>query len=182
MLLSAGRFREDLYHRLAGVTLTIPPLRERPEDFGPLFERFFAEASSFREGVKAAPGTTEALLKRPWRGNVRELRQAVRRALALGGTEISERDFLPSTCRPVDAAPLSSWLIGKRWKDIERSIIVETLARTGTIRAAAEALGIPKSTLADRVRALRISMCEAPRLRGHQSLSDAEATSVVGRR
>ena len=75
----AGRFREDLFYRLAVVTLAVPPLRERPEDIGPLAERFAAMV-----GVSLAPGVVEELRRGQWPGNVRELRNVVQHYAALG--------------------------------------------------------------------------------------------------
>jgi DNA-binding NtrC family response regulator len=75
-----ARFREDLYYRLAVVRVTVPPLRERPEDIEPL-ARLFASAAGLRE--LPAPVLDE-LARRPWRGNVRELRNAVDMYAAIG--------------------------------------------------------------------------------------------------
>jgi transcriptional regulator with GAF, ATPase, and Fis domain len=90
-----GRFREDLYYRLAVITVRLPPLRERPEDIAPLvrhFEAMFADQVARHEGGHPrAPDATplseavvEAFAARSWPGNVRELRNAVERALSLG--------------------------------------------------------------------------------------------------
>jgi transcriptional regulator with GAF, ATPase, and Fis domain len=79
---AAGRFREDLYYRLAVVTLTVPPLRERPEDIPLLASRFLGDL-----GVDPARLITreslDALVRHAWPGNVRELRNTLERAVAL---------------------------------------------------------------------------------------------------
>ena len=83
--LAAGRFREDLYYRLNVIEVTVPPLRDRPGDILPLAEhllRFFAKQngkpiSGFAEPVR------EAILRYPWPGNIRELRNAVERGVIL---------------------------------------------------------------------------------------------------
>lgn len=154
-----GRFREDLYYRLAGVTLTVPPLRDRLDDIAPLAERFIADEADGGVLRQLAPATLDWLRDQSWRGNVRELRQAVRRAVALGGRELRPEDFMlapaiaPVACiRPIDAS-----IAEKTWNEIEREVIVEALRRHGSIRAAAVALGRPKSTLADRARRYGIS-------------------------
>lgn len=153
--IAAGRFRSDLYHRLAGVTLTVPPLRERPEDIEPLARWFLAEAAAERRAP--APRLSDAaiarLAARPWPGNVRELRQAVRRGVLLGGAVLTPADFEepdgPSrACEPGDL----SWLDGRRWYEIERDVLAWALARYGNARRAAIALGLPRSTLADRMK------------------------------
>ncbi|MBI3185873.1 MAG: sigma 54-dependent Fis family transcriptional regulator [Myxococcales bacterium] len=78
----AGRFRLDLYYRLAVATVRAPPLRERPEDIAPLAAHFARQAHGAEFSLSA---TTLAMLQAdPWHGNVRELRNAVERALALG--------------------------------------------------------------------------------------------------
>ncbi|MFO0548797.1 MAG: sigma 54-interacting transcriptional regulator [Polyangiaceae bacterium] len=82
---AARRFREDLFYRLAVVRVTLPPLRERPDDIPVLVAHFTAEA--IRRGRKVAPLSDRAVAKlanQAWPGNVRELRNAVARALALG--------------------------------------------------------------------------------------------------
>ena len=81
----AGRFREDLYYRIAGVTLAMPPLRERPGDIVPIAERILVDAAAelalpparFDDDARAV------LMSYPWPGNIRELRNEIARALAL---------------------------------------------------------------------------------------------------
>jgi transcriptional regulator with GAF, ATPase, and Fis domain len=93
-----GRFREDLYFRLNGVTLQVPPLRERPGDVLPLARRGLDERGG---GYVLAESAAEALRAYPWPGNVRELRNAVECAAATAeGSEIRA-----STCPPRCVAP-----------------------------------------------------------------------------
>ncbi len=82
----AGRFREDLYHRLCTVTLHLPALRDRPEDVPMLIERFSAAAAArdHRPAPRIDDDTMAALAVHDWPGNVRELRNVVERAVALG--------------------------------------------------------------------------------------------------
>ncbi|MDO9284611.1 MAG: sigma-54 dependent transcriptional regulator [Aquabacterium sp.] len=94
----AGRFREDLYYRLAGVTLQVPPLRQRPCDIVPIAERLLVDVC--RElGLPAAHFEDDArrvLMGYAWPGNIRELRNEIGRALALGeGASIRASDFSP---------------------------------------------------------------------------------------
>ena len=93
---SRGRFREDLFYRLAVVRITLPPLRERAEDI-PLLAQHFASARDRRGGADhvLSHEALEALSLRAWPGNVRELRNAIARTLRLGGPG------------PVDGAPES---------------------------------------------------------------------------
>src|SRR5262249_41246130 len=82
-----GRFREDLYYRLAVIPLRLPPLRERLGDI-PLLVRHFEKQLQTRSGARLAPPLPEALIDafaaRAWPGNVRELRNEVARAVSLG--------------------------------------------------------------------------------------------------
>lgn len=157
-LIEAGQFREDLYHRLAGVVLTVPPLRDRPEDIPPLLERFLVEVAEDRPPPKLAPGTLEALCRRRWSGNVRELRQVTWRAVVLGGSVLSARDFQPLRATRESTELVAEWLRGKRFKDIEREVYAHVLAEVGSVRAAADVLGIPHSTFADRVHQLKLTV------------------------
>jgi transcriptional regulator with GAF, ATPase, and Fis domain len=94
-----GRFREDLYYRLAVITVRMPPLRERPDDIALLARHFEALFAGRVPGAAPLPDTAmTAFMRRSWPGNIRELRNAVERALLLG------RLLLPSgTCERVDA-------------------------------------------------------------------------------
>jgi DNA-binding NtrC family response regulator len=84
-MVTQGTFREDLYFRVAGVALRVPPLRERPEDILPLAEHFlafFSEALRVpRPGI--SPAFREHLMNHRWRGNVRELRNLIERELVM---------------------------------------------------------------------------------------------------
>ena len=84
-----GWFREDLLFRLRGVVLTLPPLRERPDDVAPLAERFLREAAAEAgRPVSLSEAALRALEGHPWPGNVRELQQCLRRAVALADREV----------------------------------------------------------------------------------------------
>jgi DNA-binding NtrC family response regulator len=87
-LVDRGLFREDLYYRIAVVKIFLPPLRERPEDI-PRLARHLARRISDGRVEQLDPETEELLINNEWRGNVRELRNAVERILALGSPEIS---------------------------------------------------------------------------------------------
>ena len=100
---SAGRFREDLYYRLAVVRITMPPLRERPEDIPLLVEHFTQELSRRGRLVEPVPDRTmRAFMGQAWPGNVRELRNAVARSLSLGVAAVGP------TSRPSAGAPAVS--------------------------------------------------------------------------
>jgi transcriptional regulator with GAF, ATPase, and Fis domain len=103
---AAGRFRQDLFFRLDGVTLRIPPLRERPHAIGSLALKFIEEAAQRlgRPEVRATPDLIVALSAHDWPGNVRELKAVIDRAVLLSrGPQLSSR-HLAFSSRP-DAAP-----------------------------------------------------------------------------
>jgi DNA-binding NtrC family response regulator len=89
---TAGRFREDLYYRLAAVTLVVPPLRERPEDIPAL-----AEAFARQEGAPGVPrDLCDSLARHPFPGNVRELRNHIRTWVALGEVSTPRPSTFPA--------------------------------------------------------------------------------------
>jgi transcriptional regulator with GAF, ATPase, and Fis domain len=92
--ISKGRFREDLYHRLAVILIDVPSLNERREDI-PQLIHFFAEQIADEQGNTVKKFTNEAihlLQEYDWTGNIRELRNVVERLIILGGKEVSESD------------------------------------------------------------------------------------------
>jgi DNA-binding NtrC family response regulator len=107
--IAAGRFRADLYHRLAVVEVTIPPLRERREDIPVMVEHFLARIAAERGSriPAIAPDALAALSGHDWPGNVRQLRNVIERAIAVAGdvTHLSPRLFgLEGTPRSPDGA------------------------------------------------------------------------------
>ena len=144
-----GRFRADLYYRLNVAPLRIPPLRERGEDILVLFQHF-ADNASARHGLpqrELQPGQRAMLLRHPWPGNVRELQNAGER-FALGldlGLELS-------LDRQLHNAPLVGSL-SEQVESFERALIAAELTRShGSLRSLAEALGVPRKTLHDKLR------------------------------
>jgi len=143
-----GRFREDLFYRLNVISLTIPPLRDRPEDILPLATGFLAHFC--RANHKTILGFTEeaeqVLTNHAWPGNVRELRNAIERAVILGTGERIGRADLPDTFMPAagstpvigDMVPLST---------IEELHIRRVMGNTSSLQEAADILGIDQATL-----------------------------------
>ncbi|MCH9680030.1 MAG: sigma 54-interacting transcriptional regulator, partial [Deltaproteobacteria bacterium] len=103
-----GRFRSDLYYRLNGITLFIPPLRERRDEVIPLAESFVAEATR-KAGTarRLSPAVRGFLLEHPWPGNVRELKNVVERAVVLADDEEIRLEHLFVGGRPRSAAPMA---------------------------------------------------------------------------
>ncbi|GAB6388775.1 sigma-54-dependent transcriptional regulator [Stutzerimonas marianensis] len=144
-----GRFRADLYYRLNVAPLRIPPLRERSEDVLLLF-RYFAEAGANRHGLplrEPRPEQRAQLLRHSWPGNVRELQNTAER-FALG-LELGLDEALPVAQIP---APVGSSL-NDQVDAYERALIAAELSRPHpSLRSVAEALGLPRKTLHDKLR------------------------------
>ncbi len=163
-----GLFRRDLYFRVAGFPLRVPPLRERKEDVHPLVVAFLWQFS--RETGKAVRGMTydalRALMEYPWPGNVRELQHEVRRLIylcpdgqAIESSMLSEHILVGS--RPDEPAPEetpASLQLEEKVARLERRLIREALGRAGGNRTqAARLLGISRNGLAIKMKRLGIT-------------------------
>jgi DNA-binding NtrC family response regulator len=98
-----GRFREDLYYRLAVARVHVPPLRDRREDIPPLIEHIMAHTPG-GEHAALAPETVELMMKHDWPGNVRELRNVIERAVLLSEAPANEAAFRRSYVSPSDSS------------------------------------------------------------------------------
>jgi DNA-binding NtrC family response regulator/ligand-binding sensor domain-containing protein len=159
---AAGRFREDLYYRLSEFPIHIPPLRERVEDALLLAEHFLQETD--REFGGFAPGVLEMLQNYSWPGNIRELRNAVRRAAVLAeeGQQIQTYHF-PSQITHEES--LVQEILSNRVKYSEsvdrfrRRLIIEALRQSdGNRNEAARLLGMDRSNLRALIKRLGISL------------------------
>jgi two-component system response regulator AtoC len=159
-----GRFRLDLFHRLSGVSLTVPPLRDRRSDIEPLARSFLEDACA-RFGLPRAAlsaSAIEALQAYPWPGNVRELRNVVERAALLAGetTLTAHHLGLPPVDRlfPEDQggpADATSRVAVAPAAQSEREAIEQALVQcSGNQSRAADLLGIPRRTLVRRIAQL----------------------------
>ncbi|MCG6927816.1 MAG: sigma-54 dependent transcriptional regulator [Acidobacteria bacterium] len=151
--IEAGRFREDLFFRLSVLPIRVPPLRERPEDVDPLIEHFvkeFSAANNFR-AKSFAPAAMEALRRHRWRGNVRELKNAVERLLIMAeGDEIRAEDVTGALRPPTDdTASLNAAATLRDFKEAaERAFLVAKLRESDwNISATAQTIGTPRSNL-----------------------------------
>jgi len=140
----AGRFREDLLYRLNTFELTVPPLRDRPEDILPLARRFLALLGRGR-AIELAPEASAALAAHPWPGNVRELRNALERAVILSSGHRIGPELLP--LKVAERAGLPTIGGDCTLEALEREHLLRVLARTATLDEAAGILGIDASTL-----------------------------------
>jgi len=154
-LVAEKRFREDLYYRLSVVPIRVPPLRERPEDIRPLAEYFvdeFCRRNNFKP-KRIDDSVFEALGAYRWPGNIRELRNVVERMAILAPDPITA-DAVPVEIRLSRQAGAPSTLEETR-AQAERDLVREALDHAGwNISAAARALGIERTRLHKRIRAL----------------------------
>ena len=172
--IQAGRFRADLYYRLAVIQIEVPPLRDRREDIAMLAEHFMA---TLAPGRGISDEAIAALTKCDWPGNVRELRNALEHAAIVSGTGHILPSHLPKAVltgagRPdgtdADASALiqtyldllrpgADGLYRSALVPIERAMIVRALSQTGGKQsAAAKLLGIHRNTLRTKLRELRL--------------------------
>jgi len=162
-LVKQGRFREDLYYRLNVISLAIPPLRERPEDLAVLANHFIEKHAVLVGDTKVtiSPHALDELMRHDWPGNARELEHVLERALAFcGGKEIRPEHILPlgrAASEPAAAQGLELAEVGKLGltetvADIERRLILMALRQcNGNQARAAQKLGIPRTTLRDKM-------------------------------
>jgi len=144
-LIADGRFREDLYYRLNGIELRLPPLAQRPRDILPLARHFLPAGKRLGEDAE------RALQRHAWPGNVRELRNAVQRAALLARSDtLSAADFdlQPAPGAPVQAAS----------DEPDRAAIEAALERNdGVLAQAAADLGLSRQALYRRLDRLGIA-------------------------
>ncbi|MBL8813213.1 MAG: sigma-54-dependent Fis family transcriptional regulator [Planctomycetaceae bacterium] len=184
-MIEQGRFRQDLYYRLRGVTITLPPLRDRCEDIPEI-----AHALMFRYNQQLgtqvqsiSPEALELLVNHRWPGNIRELQSVIREALIISMGTVLLPEFLPLDSRPdtaedvrteIAAIPQDAWQsLGKQvdeWLDqripdfyrrilleFDRLLINSAMSRAGGLQThAAELLGLSRPTLRSKLRSLRL--------------------------
>ncbi|MCX5850192.1 MAG: sigma 54-interacting transcriptional regulator [Deltaproteobacteria bacterium] len=166
-MISKGTFREDLYYRINTLPIRMPPLRERNEDI-PLLVRFFMNKYSPGKAIEFTRSAMENLMQKEWKGNVRELENLLKRIIIMTDKDIvSEEDILAidsndNTLGIQDYATVmkehistivrNSCTVSTEMERIEREFISEALRLTnGNVRKAATHLGIPKSTLFNKL-------------------------------
>src|SRR5438309_666953 len=157
----AGRFREDLYYRLAVVDLVVPPLREHREDIPALaaeFARRYAERFGMQD-VRFQPELLDSLQRLEWPGNVRQLENAVARIVALStGGEIGLEAFAAASAAPAadadaEAPPEGTLSLREQLDAVERSLIRRTMTAAGGNQSeAARRLGLSRGSLIERLK------------------------------
>jgi two-component system, NtrC family, response regulator AtoC len=156
-----GRFREDLYYRLNVLPVALPPLRERAADI-PLLLKYYVDTfnTEFKKRVQGiAPDAMTRLQSYGWPGNIRELRNAVERAMLLGeGKMLTLEDF---PMAPGGSASLTEGVAlpanGINLEELERSLVVQALERSGWNQTRAAALlGLNRDQIRYRIEKFKL--------------------------
>ncbi len=161
-----GRFREDLYFRLNVLPLHVPPLRERQGDIPPLIE-FFLDQYAVTSGMARKsidPDAVELMRRYPWPGNVRELKNIVERLMIMTAGNVVRPENVRMTLkldRSADEPDAEDILMRDSWKeakaDFERAFLLKKLQEfDGNISKTAEAIGVERTHLHRRIKALGI--------------------------
>ncbi len=146
-LVRRGAFREDLFFRLNVVSLLLPPLRARAEDI-PRLAQHYLQLFAARQGRRQASFSAEAveaMRRHPWPGNLRELRNAVERAVIVAASDLLSADALGLGAHPTSAGPEVGALVSL--EELEREHLARVVLQTPTLEAAARVLGIDATTL-----------------------------------
>jgi Nif-specific regulatory protein len=148
-LVQAGRFRPDLFFRLQGLQIHVPPLREHIEDIGELVQYFLKKLTvEWGRQIKLSPAALERLQEYSWPGNVRQLRSVLENAVALSETDMIEPEDLLLSSAPNPLEPP-----GLNLEELECWAVRQALHRTGgNISQAARILGIVRDTLASKMK------------------------------
>ena len=164
-----GEFREDLFYRLSVFPVEVPPLRERGDDVVQLAQHFLEQTCKDfgRETLTMTRAQAASLKSYDWPGNVRELKNVIERAVILSSGTVLRLDLSMPAIRP-SAAPMSAnpaqddeVLTEKAMRELQKANIVKALKqanwKVSGKGGAAELLGLRPTTLADRIRSLKIS-------------------------
>ncbi|CAN0576561.1 unnamed protein product, partial [Laminaria digitata] len=149
-LVQEGKFREDLFHRLFVLSISIPPLAERPDDILPLAERFMAGSE---RAVRLDASAESALIDYTWPGNVRELRNVLVRAMLMSDDDVLRAHDLQFSRDAFTTRSKDARRSVREHDEQERQQILQALDKTkGNRSEAARVLGVSKSTFHDRVK------------------------------
>ena len=149
-----GDFRADLYHRLAALRISTPPLRDRPEDIASLAEHFLARMEKEVGPRRLSADALRLLESCKWPGNARELRNVLYRAAALSSRDrISEKALVLDEQRPRTRRKRSASYLRK----LSTKRLEEIIERhRGNVASAARELGVPRTTLRDRIKGIQL--------------------------
>ena len=175
-LVAEGTFREDLFYRLNVIPVRLPPLRDRREDIPLLvqhfLDRFCRELSPPRPPMTVSQQAMRQLMAYGWPGNVRQLENALERAVALGGgrTQIELSDLPPDVQELGEAPAPGSLVLPEGGMDfaefvgsVERDLIRQSLERTGGNKGrAAQLLNLKRTTLVEKLKRMRTAVDLCP--------------------
>ncbi len=164
-LVKTGHFRQDLYYRLDSLHIHIPPLRQRPEDISPLASHFLSDFCRRKQlpPKEISPRAEVWLAEQAWRGNARELKNCVERAVVLAQRDaLVPEDFLAVGAEP-DPSGLEPGTLRDSLKRYEEHLICQHLkANHYNVTQTARQLGIDRSNLWKRIHALGIDLVAEP--------------------
>ena len=155
LLMEQGKFREDLYYRIQAITLRIPPLRERMEDFTELANTFLQQyiLKAGKRRLVLASRTREYLQNYHWPGNVRELQNVIQAAVYLAEDEIIEPTALPDQIKQVRRKTSKQFVnLQAAIEELERTMIQDLLKEETDKRVVAQQLGLSRSTLYEKIK------------------------------
>ena len=171
-MVEAGSFRRDLYHRVVVFPINLPPLRSRKEDIPALVEHFARQICTQNgwKPIAFAPEAVKALQELPWRGNIRELRNAVERLLLMAGDPVdfaAVEEALPAALEVADAAGTPSAVgdgpLAGRVAAFERATLLAELERNHRhVTNTAKALGLERSHFYKKCQQLGIDLNHRP--------------------
>jgi transcriptional regulator with PAS, ATPase and Fis domain len=200
-MVAEGTFREDLFYRLNGFTIELPPLRDREGDVQLLIEHFLVNSGrKMKKDVRTiSPEALELLLAYSWPGNVRELQSVIRQTILQTTGPVVLPEFLPKSVRHHAEAVTSGPAEGSLGKELtefvdgriaagsvelhaellelmERCLLKRVLEQTGGNQSrAAKILGITRASLRHKLQSLHLSMAHAVRIEDHELQGQPDA-------
>ncbi|MEH7342559.1 sigma 54-interacting transcriptional regulator [Bacillus sp. JJ1532] len=156
-MIKAGKFRSDLYYRLNILSIFIPPLRERREDFIPLLSYYLKKFNNkYQKQKKLKQEVIKAMLQYDWPGNIRELENIVERLVVMSNEDLISLSDLTLHLKQADGHyffPFSKVdSLPQTLEKVEKEIILESLQKHKTTRKTAKALGLTQSSLVRRIQ------------------------------
>ncbi len=158
-MVKRGQFREDLYYRLQVVNITVPPLRERKEDFPLIVKHLLSKinADLHKKVTKVSQRAMDLLGNYEWRGNVRELENILTRAVILSSGEVLLEEHIPKSLRRNSSQEITGIKEIKTLALMERQYIAQALKFTGGNKGeACQLLGISRPTLRQKIKKYRL--------------------------
>ncbi|MBN1788336.1 MAG: sigma-54-dependent Fis family transcriptional regulator [Sedimentisphaerales bacterium] len=156
-LVAKGKFRQDLYFRIKGVSVSVPALRSRPEDIGELVDYFLAQSCSElgKDKKTISEGALDILKKYNWPGNIRQLQNCIRTMVVMSDADTLDIGDIPPEIHQIRqlSGQSSGDLGGVSLNELEKQAIIDTLAKVGNNREqAAKLLGIGERTLYRKIK------------------------------